>query len=186
MRPALDAAMGPWTTSGAGYTDRMMPDATARTARHLVSDAPLDTGSAVAGVAGADCGAVTVFLGVVRDQNAGRRVLWLDYEAYAPLAARSFEAISGEAEGRWPSVRLAIHHRTGRLEIGEASVVIAAAAPHRGAAFAACRYAIERVKQIAPIWKHEHFEGGDVWVEGATADPHDEAARQVAFERACS
>jgi molybdopterin synthase catalytic subunit len=98
----------------------------------------------------------------------------------------SLARIGREVAGRWPSVRLAIHHRTGRLDIGEASVAIAAASPHRADAFAAARYAIERVKQIAPIWKHEHFEGGDVWIEGATADPQDDAARQAAFERACS
>ena len=78
-----------------------------------------------------------------------------------------------------------MHHRIGRLSIGEASVAIAAASPHRADAFAACRYAIERVKQIAPIWKHEFFEGGDVWIEGATADPDDEAARRDAVLRAC-
>jgi molybdopterin synthase catalytic subunit len=139
----------------------------------------------VAAVAAPGCGAVATFLGLVRDQNAGRRVLWLDYEAYPPLALRSFELIGGEALTRWPSMRLAIHHRTGRLEIGEASVAIAAASPHRRDAFAACRYAIERIKQIAPIWKHEHFEDGDVWIEGATADPFDDAARRTAFERAC-
>ena len=72
-------------------------------------------------------------------------------------------------------MRLALHHRIGRLEIGEASVAIAAASPHRGDAYAACRYAIERVKQIAPIWKREFFDGGDVWIEGATADPDDDA-----------
>ena len=72
------------------------------------------------------------------------------------------------------------------MEIGEASVVIAAASPHRPDAFSASRYAIERIKQIAPIWKHEHFEGGDVWIEGATADPHDEQARIAAMERACT
>jgi molybdopterin synthase catalytic subunit len=83
-------------------------------------------------------------------------------------------------------VLLAIHHRIGQLAIGEASVAIAATAPHRAEAFAAARYAIERIKQIAPIWKHEHFEGGEVWIEGAIADGHDEAARQTAFERACS
>jgi molybdopterin synthase catalytic subunit len=164
----------------------MGPEATAPTLRYLVTDAPLDARTAVATVAGWGCGAVTTFLGVVRDENAGRRVLWLDYEAYAPLATRSFEAIAREAAERWPAARLAIHHRTGRLAIGETSVVIAAASPHRRDAFAACRYAIERVKQIAPIWKHEHFEGGEVWIEGATADPYDEAARQAAFERACS
>ena len=72
------------------------------------------------------------------------------------------------------------------MEIGDASIVIAAASPHRSDAFVACRYAIERVKQIAPIWKHEHFEGGDVWIEGATADPADAGAREVALTRACT
>ena len=153
---------------------------------YVVTSDPLDAARVVAAVHGAECGAVTTFLGLVREHNAGRRVLWLDYEAYAPLAARSFELIGDEAMGRWPSVRLAIHHRTGRLEIGDTSVVIAAGAPHRADAFAACRYAIERIKQIAPIWKHEHFEGGHVWIEGATADPGDDAARQTAFERACT
>ena len=131
-------------------------------------------------------GAVATFVGLVRDHNAGRRVQWLDYEAYAPLAVKAFEQIADEAADRWPGARLAIHHRTGRLEIGEASVVIAAASAHRSDAFAVCRYAIERVKQIAPIWKHEHFDGGDVWIEGATADPGDEAARAAAMERACT
>ena len=85
-----------------------------------------------------------------------------------------------------PGTSLAIHHRVGKVEIGQASVVIAAASAHRAEAFAACRFAIERVKQIAPVWKHEHFEGGDVWIEGATADPEDEAALHAAAERACS
>ena len=83
-------------------------------------------------------------------------------------------------------MRLAVHHRTGRLELGEASIVIAAASAHRGEAFAACRYTIERVKQIVPIWKHEFFEGGEVWIEGATANPEDEAARLEAVRRACA
>ena len=130
--------------------------------------------------------AAAVFVGRVRAENAGRTVLWLDYEAYAPLAVSAFERIAREASERWPGVTLAIAHRVGRLAIGEASVVIAAGSPHRREAFAACRYAIERVKQIAPIWKHEHFEGGDVWIEGATADPADDEAREVAAARACS
>jgi molybdopterin synthase catalytic subunit len=129
---------------------------------------------------------VATFVGLVRDHNRGRQVLWLEYEAYAPLARSTFERIGVEAAGHWPSVALAIHHRIGRIEIGEASVVIVAASAHRADAFAACRYAIERVKQIAPVWKHEHFEGGEAWVEGATADPEDKGARQVALERACS
>ena len=152
---------------------------------HVTLD-PLDPAVVASAVSGPDCGAVASFVGLVRDHNAGRRVLWIDYEAYEPLAERVFERIAIESTGRWPSVRLAIHHRIGRLAIGDASVVIAAASAHRPDAFAACRYAIERVKQIAPVWKHEHFEGGDTWIEGATADPEDEAARQAAFERACS
>lgn len=163
----------------------MVSELEPRPERYLVTTEPLESTRVVAAVAEPACGAVATFLGLVREQNAGRRVLWLDYEAYAPLAIRSFELIGDEASSRWPSARLAIHHRTGRLEIGEASVAIAAATPHRSDAFAACRYAIERVKQIAPIWKHEHFEGGDVWIEGATADPANDAARQTAFERAC-
>lgn len=154
--------------------------------RFAISDAALDAAAVAAVVADPGCGAVATFVGLVRDENGGRRVLWLDYEAFAPLAGKTFAQIGGEAQGRWPSVRLAIHHRTGRVEVGEASVVIAAASPHRGEAFAACRFAIERIKQIAPVWKHEHFDGGDVWIEGATADPTDEAARQRAFERSCT
>jgi molybdopterin synthase catalytic subunit len=151
-----------------------------------VTSEPLDAAAVAATVAAPECGALTTFVGLVRDRNAGRRVLWPDYEAYAPLAEKTFERIAAEASTQWPSVRLAIHHRTGRLAIGAASVVIAASSPHRADAFAACRYAIERVKQIAPVWKHEHFEGGEVWIEGATADPADESARLLALERACS
>ena len=81
---------------------------------------------------------------------------------------------------------MALHHRLGTLQIGEASVMIAVSSPHRADTFAACRYVIERVKQIAPVWKHEFFEGGDVWIEGATADPDDNEARQDAYDRACA
>jgi molybdopterin synthase catalytic subunit len=131
-------------------------------------------------------GAVATFLGLVRNHNVGRRVLYLNYEAYEPLALKSFERIASEIEGRWPGVRLALHHRTGRLEVGEASVAIVTTSAHRADAFAGCRYAIERVKQIAPIWKHEYFEGGDIWIEGATADPDDEHARVAAERTACA
>ena len=151
-----------------------------------MGDEPLDTAAVAAVVTHPGCGAVTTFLGLVRNENVGRQVLFLDYEAFAPLAVKSFERIAEEAAERWTTTELAIHHRTGRVAIGEASVAIAAASPHRADAFAVCRYAIERIKQITPIWKHEHFEGGEVWIEGATADPLDDEARQVAVERACS
>ncbi len=152
-----------------------------------IGPAPLVVESLVEAVGVRDSdGAVTLFVGVVRNHNAGRRVLHLEYEAYDPLAIKSFERIVAEAGERWPGVQLAIHHRTGRLEIGEASVVIAAASPRRPDAFAVSRYAIERIKQIAPIWKREFFEGGDTWIEGATADPENEQARAQAERAACA
>ena len=135
--------------------------------------------------AGGD-GAVVTFLGLVRNHNLGRSVRYREYEAYEPLALKSFERIAGEIGERWPNARLALHHRIGRLEVGEASVAIATRSPHRGDAYAACRYAIERVKQIAPIWKHEFFDGGDVWIEGATANPDDRQAREEAERIACA
>jgi molybdopterin synthase catalytic subunit len=155
-------------------------------ARLAVTAERLDPNALTSAVSdGVAIGGIATFLGVVRGENAGRRVLYLDYEAYEPLAVRAFERIQTEAADRWPSTRVGIHHRTGRLEIGEVSVVIVAASGHRAEAFEACRYAIERLKQIAPIWKHEYFEGGDVWIETATADPDDESARAEALKRAC-
>jgi molybdopterin synthase catalytic subunit len=149
---------------------------------------PLDLPRVVAAVGDRDGtdGAVVTFLGLVRNHHVGRRVRYLEYEAYEPLALNAFVRISDEVHDRWPGVRLAVHHRVGRLQIADASVAIAAAAPHRADAYAACRYAIERVKQIAPIWKHEFFEGGDAWVEGATADPEDQQARADAERVACA
>ena len=131
-------------------------------------------------------GAITSFVGTVRDNNVNRRVTHLEYEAYEPLAVKALEQIVDETVAQWPGVRVAVHHRIGRLAIGEASIIIAAASAHRANAFAACRYVIERVKQIVPIWKHEFFEGGEVWIEGATANPEDEAARLEAVRRACA
>ena len=151
-----------------------------------VTSAPLSVDAVLRAVDGPGAGAVSSFVGLVRDHNQGRKVLFLDYEAYAPLAERALGLIVEEAQTRWTGARMAIHHRTGRLRIGEASVVIAAATPHRADAFAACRYAIERIKQSVPIWKHEHFEGGEVWIEGATADANDEAAREAALRIACA
>ena len=131
-------------------------------------------------------GAIASFVGLVREENQGRRVSHLEYEAYEPLAVRALQLIIDEAGETWADTRIGVHHRTGRLELGDASIIIVAASPHRAHAFAACRYTIERVKQIVPIWKHEHFEGGDVWLEGATADPGDEAARETARRIACA
>jgi molybdopterin synthase catalytic subunit len=150
---------------------------------------PLDLGRLIAAVSadggsGGDAGAVVTFLGLVRNHNAGRRVRYLEYDGYEPLALKTFKQIADETLRGWPNARLALCHRLGRIEIGEASVAIAAASPHRADAYAACRYVIERVKQIAPIWKHEFFDGGDVWIEGAVANPDDQHARAEAERRA--
>jgi molybdopterin synthase catalytic subunit len=157
--------------------------------RFAIGPAPLALEPLVSAVAsdsdGVD-GAITTFLGLVRNHNQGRRVHYLEYEAYEPLALKAFARIDEEVRQRWPGMRIALHHRTGRLGIGEASVAIVAASPHRGDAFAACRYVIERVKQIVPVWKREYFDGGDVWVEGATADPDDRDAREQAERIACA
>jgi len=158
-------------------------------ARFAVVSAPLDPALTVHLVQGGDpgtAGAVVTFIGAVRAAAAGRRVVALEYEAYEPLAVRIFERIAREATGEWPAARLAIHQRVGRLDVGEPSIVIAAAAPHRAEAFAACRYAIERVKQVAPVWKRECFEDGRQWVEGASVDPDDEEARLEARRRSCA
>jgi molybdopterin synthase catalytic subunit len=153
-----------------------------------VTAAPLDLQALTAEVArdASGDGAIASFIGLVRDHNQGRAVTFLEYEAYEPLAVRALYRILEEARAAWPATRLAVHHRIGRLDIGEASIIIVAASPHRGDAFAACRYTIERVKQIVPIWKHEHFDGGEVWLEGATADPDDEEARRTAHRIACA
>jgi molybdopterin synthase catalytic subunit len=140
---------------------------------------------AVLDTADGPVGAVATFVGLVRGENLGRTVAFLEYEAYEPLALKAFARIDEEARAEWPSMTLGLHHRTGRLEIGEASIAIVVASAHRAEAFAACRYAIERVKQIAPSWKHEHFDGGEVWIEGATGDPDDDTARGEARRRAC-
>lgn len=136
--------------------------------------------------AGEGCGAICTFAGVVRATHRGRRVKYLEYEAYEPLAMKAFSRIADEISSDWPGVGVAIHHRVGRLAVGEVSVAIATASAHRPAAFQACRYAIERVKQILPVWKHEFFEDGDAWVEGAVADVDDAAARLQARETACA
>jgi molybdopterin synthase catalytic subunit len=152
-----------------------------------ITNEPLDLESLIQLLGGnAGYGAIASFVGIVRNTNQGRMVTHLEYEAYEPLAVKALEQIRQEAAEQWPGTELAVHHRIGRLDIGEASIIIAAGSAHRADAFAACRYVIERVKQIVPIWKHEFFEGGEVWIEGATANPTDETARQEAFRRACA
>lgn len=133
---------------------------------------PIDVARLLAAVADPRAGASLLFVGVVRDHNIGREVRFLEYEAYEPMAAKALEAIGALlAERHGPEVRCAIAHRVGRLEVGEASVAIAVSAAHRDVAYRASRDAIEALKREVPIWKKEHFEGGEVWVEGPGAAP---------------
>lgn len=111
-------------------------------------------------------GAVVVFKGIVREQSHGRRVLYLEYEAYDAMAVRKMEEVGAEAKSKFEIHNVGILHRVGRLEIGETSVAIVVTAAHRRPAFKACHYAIDRLKQTVPIWKKEHFEDGGVWAEG--------------------
>jgi molybdopterin synthase catalytic subunit len=130
-----------------------------------IQEEPLELAPLVRLVERPEAGAVATFSGNVRVQNRGRRVEYLEYDAYRPMAEKQLRAIAEEAVRRWPC-RIAIRHRVGRLEIGEPSVLVAVATAHRAEAFAACRFAIDALKEQVPIWKKEVWEGGEVWIEG--------------------
>ncbi|HET8578235.1 MAG TPA: molybdenum cofactor biosynthesis protein MoaE [Methylomirabilota bacterium] len=126
---------------------------------------PLSERALSEAVADPGAGAVALFAGVVREQTGRRRVKFLEYEAHTPMAAAKMREIAAELRARWPDLRrIAIVHRVGRLEIGEASVMIAVSSPHRREAFEACRFAIDTLKATVPVWKKEYFEDGEVWV----------------------
>ena len=127
---------------------------------------PIDVGAVARRVVLPECGATVTLDGYAREWTRGRRTLHLVYEAYEPMAQRELKRLGTEAHQRFDIAHIGIVHRTGRLEIGETSVVIAVSAPHRRAAFEACEWAIKELKRTVPIWKKEFFEDGEVWVEG--------------------
>ncbi len=129
-----------------------------------VTDEPLSLEAAVAEVADERAGGIATFTGTVRRQSRGREVTHLEYEAYAEMAEDVMEKLAAELQERHELRAVAIHHRVGRLEIGEASVVIAVSAPHRQAALDACREAIDTLKETVPLWKKEVYEGGEEWI----------------------
>jgi molybdopterin synthase catalytic subunit len=142
---------------------------------------PIDASALVAHVRTASDGAVVTFDGCVRNQSHGRRTVHLDYEAYETMAIAKMHEIAAESRAKFSIDRVAIAHRLGRLEIGETSVFIAVSAPHRPAAFDACRYAIDTLKRTVPIWKKEYFEDGAVWADGELPPaPQDTAATKRA------
>lgn len=129
-----------------------------------ITDAPLSADEIASRVTNPFSGATLVFVGTVREWTKGKRTVFLEYEAYPEMAVAQMERIGKEIDEQWPGTRVAIVHRVGKLGISEASVVIAIATPHRADSFSACRHAIERLKQIVPIWKKEIWEDGEEWV----------------------
>ena len=126
----------------------------------------LDRDALVAAVSHPGVGGIVIFEGVVRDNARGKQVRYLEYDVYPEMAIRQIRAIIAEAEKRWGVERVAVAHRIGRIEIGEASVMIVVATPHRAEAFEACRYIIDTLKTTVPIWKKEVATDGEEWVEG--------------------
>jgi molybdopterin synthase catalytic subunit len=134
---------------------------------YLLTRFPIPTADLVRQQKASEDGAVVVFEGVVRNNSHGRRALYLEYEAYEPMAIRKMEEIGGEVRRGFQIDHIGMIHRLGRLEIGETSVAIIVTSTHRRAAFDACQFAIDRLKEIVPIWKKEYFEDGSVWAEGS-------------------
>ena len=129
-----------------------------------LADEPLSLDAAVAEVADERAGAIVTFVGTTRVHSRGRTVLHLEYEAYADMAEAEMRRIADDLRGRYELCEIAIHHRTGRVGIGEPSVVIAVSAPHRQDALAACKDAIDTLKETVPVWKKEVYEGGEEWI----------------------
>lgn len=130
----------------------------------LITEEPLDPRAVADGVRADTDGAVITFEGVTRDHNDGRRVEYLEYEAYRPMADEQISRLIDEMKERWDIDRVAVAHRTGRVDIGETSLVVAVSAAHRRPAFEASLYFIDRLKEVVPIWKKEYFEGGEAWI----------------------
>jgi molybdopterin synthase catalytic subunit len=136
-----------------------------------VTNRPIDLNELVRYVGDPEAGAIATFIGTTRNNNEGRKVIALDYEAYREMAEKELARIGADAQLRWPICRMAIVHRLGPVQIGEASVIIVVSSAHRDAAFAASRFAIEEIKKTVPIWKKEVFEGGEVWIGTQTGQP---------------
>lgn len=129
-----------------------------------ITDQPINLNDCIAKVVRAEAGAVNTFIGTVREFTKGKRTLFLEYQSYIAMAEKKLVQISEEISEKWPDAETAIVHRIGRLEISDIAVVIAVSTPHRNDAFDASRYAIERIKEIVPIWKKEHWEDGTKWI----------------------
>ena len=136
-----------------------------------VTDTPIDLHELVDCVTDPEAGAIATFIGTTRNNNQGRKVIALDYEAYPEMAEKELARLGEEAKKKWQICRMAIVHRIGPVQITEPSVIIAVSAAHREAAFAACRFAIEEIKKTVPIWKKEVYEGGEIWIGTQSGQP---------------
>lgn len=143
-----------------------------------LSSEPLSLDRCVAAASASGAGGLVTFVGKVRDFSEGKRIRYLEYEAYQEMAMPKLEQVASETRAQWPVHGIAIQHRLGTLQIGDDAVIIAVSCPHRAEAFEACLYAIDRLKEIVPIWKKEHAEDGAVWVGGPDA-PSEPTPRRV-------
>ena len=147
-----------------------------------ISHAPLDPAPLVALVQAPAMGAVVTFAGIVRNNFGGRATAYLEYEAYESMALVVLEQLAGQARATWGTGAIAIHHRVGRLDIGATAVLIVVAAAHRHEAFEAAEWLMDRIKEVVPIWKKEHFEGGEIWIgsqKGAVFPSGEKAPRRA-------
>lgn len=129
-----------------------------------IVEEPIDVNRVISKVIHSEAGAITTFLGIVREWTHGKRTLYLEYQAYVPMAEKMLAEIGKEVEEKWPETKVAITHRIGRLDISDTAVCIAVSSPHRKAAYEANEYSINRIKQIVPIWKKEHWGDGSTWI----------------------
>jgi molybdopterin synthase catalytic subunit len=167
LNPQDEIALIPPVSGGADLPENSseeLSECSDPTGAFRMTRAPLDSDAVREHVVRSEAGAVVVFEGVVRDHTGSRAVSYLEYETYLEMALDKLVECAGEVESRWSAVQIAIHHRWGRLEIGEKAVVIAVSSAHRADAFEACQFAIDRLKEIVPIWKKEVGPDGDQWV----------------------
>jgi molybdopterin converting factor subunit 1 len=170
VRAGDELAIFPPVSGGAGETGAETQESgKAETDFFELTTDPIDTGAVARRVVPHECGATVTLDGYVRQWTRGRKTLYLVYETYAPMALSEMQRLGREAHASFEIAHIGIVHRTGRLEIGETSVVISVSAPHRRAAFEACEWAIRELKRTVPIWKKEFYEDGEVWVEGEGA-----------------
>ncbi len=135
-----------------------------------ITTEPLDPQRLVDAVRRDECGAITLFYGVVRNENLGRAVRYLEYDAYPEMAIKKMKGVAAEVRAKFAVAEVGILHRIGRLEVGETSLLVAVSSAHRKEAFEACHYAVDRVKQTVPIWKREVWDDGSEWIEGYTPE----------------